>query len=228
MTTAIITTCMGRLAHLKQALASFVEHTPFPIYVVDMECPDGAGRYALETYPSRARIVNVKARREPNSETPLFHKTAALNAGANQAEVDGAKTLVFLDADVIIRKEFQNHVSQVRERFLIASAKTPHLTGLLALPTRMFRRSGAFNERFCSYGCEDLELRVRLLKQGYDFSELPPGLALSLTHADALRVEHYAEKDVIQSGKQNLALLMRLHRLQDIGTNPKLRRLLAG
>ncbi len=227
-THAIIITSMGRLEHLKICLPTVIEHTKSaPIYVVDMECPDQSGSWAQSTYPERVRAIFTKARHA--GEEKFFHKTRALNQGANHAEVDGAKVLVFLDADTRVQPGFWGAVQNPGRRFIIASSKTPRLTGFIALETRVFRRNGAFNERIVNYGAEDLDLRVRLFFNNVDYAELRPGLLLSLQHPDELRTRHLEEKDTRLSGKANLDFIARQHpKMAQHANDQRFKRLLAG
>jgi hypothetical protein len=225
---AIIITSMGRVEHLKVCLPTVIEHTKdAPIYIVDMECPDRSGEWAQRTYPERVRAVFTKARHV--GEEKFFHKTRALNQGANQAEIDGAKVLVFLDADTRVQQGFWGAVQHPGKRFIIASSRTPRLCGFIALETRTFRRNGAFNERILHYGAEDLELRVRLFFNNVDYTELRPGLLLSLQHPDELRTRHLEEKDTLLSGKNNLEFIAKqFPKMAQHANDQRFKRLLAG
>jgi hypothetical protein len=57
---AIITTCKGRLAFLKQTLPLMVA-TGFPVTVVDYDCPEGTGDWVAANFPD-VNLVRVKDR----------------------------------------------------------------------------------------------------------------------------------------------------------------------
>lgn len=225
---AIIITTMGRLEHVKVCLPTVIANTKdAPVYIVDMECPDKTGEWAQHTYPERVRVVRVKARREGDKK--YFHKTRAMNQGANNAEVDGAKVLVFLDADTLVQPGFWGAVQSPNKRFIIASQKTPRLTGFIALETRTFRRNGAFNEKIVDYGGEDLDLRVRLFFANVDYTELRPGLLLSLQHPDELRTRFLPTTDTKAAGKANLEYIARQYpQMANHAHDMRFKRLLAG
>ena len=71
---SIVTTCMGRLAQLRQTLGPMLaQDGGVPVVVVDYSCPDGAGDW-VEANPPRARLVRVPGRAR-------FNASAARNIG---------------------------------------------------------------------------------------------------------------------------------------------------
>lgn len=181
---------MGRLSHLRRTLPTWVEHTSpdTHIYVVDQECPDGAGAWAASEYPGRVTAVASKALHSPSGRA-LFHKSAAQNAGARAARE--ADVLAFLDADTRVMAGFGN-VADRRREFTIAEQTDKDLTGLLIVQTSSFFKAGGFDEAFTEYGSLDIALRLRLygLERCYRF--LPRRFAAAIHHGDDLRLRNHS------------------------------------
>jgi len=79
-TFSIITTCKGRLDHLKESLPAMVAQGAKEVIVVDYSCPDGTGDYVAVTYPD-VRLVRVEGEQH-------FSNWKARNAGAEVATGD--------------------------------------------------------------------------------------------------------------------------------------------
>jgi hypothetical protein len=129
---------------------------------------------------------------------------------------------VLLDADTICRPGLGAWLAPrlAPDRFWIAGLaadgwEMAALVGFLALPAAVFQRSGGLDEEFRDWGAEDLEYRLRLhLGLGLDYGEVPVDFFQGLAHDDALRVEHYAIKDIERSHLRNQVYLARKLRRQ--------------
>ena len=88
-TIALITTCKGRLHHLRETLPLMASQGADEIVVVDYGCPDGAGDWVEREFPG-VRVVRV-------DDDPGFCLPRARNAGARASS---ARWLAFVDADV--------------------------------------------------------------------------------------------------------------------------------
>lgn len=171
---------MGRLAHLKETFAAF----PKPCVVVDYSCPDRSGDWAEE---QGAAVVRIPG------ETH-FHKTRALNAGAQRAIELGATQLAFLDADTIVNPGFVDYV-RGKTTSLICHPWHPPLVGVLITPTEDFLRVKGYDEGYRGWGCEDLDMRLRLHLSGSVFEYLPSTDLSSIQHNDELRTQNYVVKN---------------------------------
>ncbi len=91
-----VTTCMGRLAALKQTLGPMLDQPGSSgVVVVDYSCPDGAGAWVEASYP-RARVVRMPGRSR-------FNASAARNIGARHSDADW---ICFVDSDVVLDPGF--------------------------------------------------------------------------------------------------------------------------
>jgi glycosyltransferase involved in cell wall biosynthesis len=112
-----ITTCKGRLEHLKQSLPALMA-TGMEVIVVDYDCPDQAGAWVQANWP-QARVVAV-------SDRPRFNRSAARNLGAAAAT---GEWLVFLDSDAIAAPAFVSAVEPLLKAgvFLLPNPGPPDL-----------------------------------------------------------------------------------------------------
>ena len=58
---SIVTTCKGRLHHLRRSLPRFLAQPNTEVIVVDYDCPDGTSDVVAREFPA-ARVVAVKDR----------------------------------------------------------------------------------------------------------------------------------------------------------------------
>lgn len=171
---------MGRLAHLKESLPTF----PMPCCVVDFSCPDSSGDWAEAQGAVVVRVPGLQH----------FHKTRALNMGADRAIRLGAKRLCFLDADTLVRPGFTD-LALSASSSLIVPPGNPNLVGVLVTPVESFLKVGGYDEGYRGWGCEDLDMRLRLHLAGSVFGHIPVELLSSIPHGDALRTRNYAVKN---------------------------------
>jgi hypothetical protein len=195
---------MGRLSFVKHTAAAILERagTGSLCYcLVDFSCPDQCGAWLESTYPQLIARGDARVVRVP--DRAYFHKTAALNLGADAALQAGARALCFSDADTLVLPAAVDAVaaSVAPGRFLVidrrpGGASVPSLTGLLGVAAADFRRAGGFDEAFEDWGAEDLEMRLRLhLVHGLEPVFLPADLFAPLDHGNWLRTRFHRERD---------------------------------
>jgi glycosyltransferase involved in cell wall biosynthesis len=88
-TIAFVTTCKGRLHHLKETLPLMAAQNPDELIVVDYSCPQGTGAWVEANFP-QAKVVRVEGQDD-------FNPSRARNAGAAVAT---SEWLFFVDADI--------------------------------------------------------------------------------------------------------------------------------
>src|SRR5665213_3378936 len=91
---SLVTTCKGRLEHLRFTLPYMLALGDCEVIVVDYDCPDHAGDWVRATHPG-VRVVQV-------ADQPLFNLAHARNLGIDAAR---APWLMIVDADVIVAPE---------------------------------------------------------------------------------------------------------------------------
>jgi glycosyltransferase involved in cell wall biosynthesis len=198
-TFSIITTCKGRLDHLKASLPKTAAQAAQEVIVVDFSCPQGTGEWVAEHFPS-VRVVSVKGERH-------FSNWKARNAGAAAATSD---VLVFVDADTILAEGAIDWLSKSfpqraygffdRQTSRSFNRKGPRLAanqlkGFHVIPAEAFRRLGGYDEVLEGYAAgadTDLEDRLSLIK--LDRHLLDASMIESVIEHDAAsRTEHHAE-----------------------------------
>lgn len=209
----IVITCMGRLRHLQQTLSAALRNTNFGVCLVDYSCPEQSGDWAEQTFSAEVASQRLLVERVPG-ETE-FHKTRALNIGARRAIAAAATHLCFVDADTYVLPGFSEWLlAELDGQSMFIAGLSPEgrevaeLYGLLALPADLFERSGGYDEGFQGWGCEDLEMRLRLLLRfEAKLREVPPQHLAFLQHPFALRSRHYTEQRWSISNGKNLERL---------------------
>lgn len=194
---AAVITCMGRLRHLRRSLPALLERSSMPVVLVDYSCPDGCGEWAeaevlKHPHPLGMRlfVVSVPGQRH-------FNKCAALNHGLREAARQWPGWLLVLDADTIIGPGLEawlrDNVLRGSFCFMQGHQARRDLSGLVAMHSSDYQRSGGYDEGFNGWGCEDWDMRCRLhFGHGLPFRDIPWQLAEPIAHSDAERSEHYA------------------------------------
>jgi len=181
-----ITTCMGRLAHLRETLPAAAAQPGASHVVVDYSCPEGSGDWVTREFP-HVKVVRVTGKAH-------FHISAARNAGAAAAD---APWLFFRDADVGVAPSFNSIVlpmlregGHYRSRLKAAGP----LSGALICSRVDFDQIGGYDEVMKGWGYEDSDLYLRLRAAGSEARLFPEELLLPLDHDNATRVAHYEVK----------------------------------
>ncbi|RTL56985.1 MAG: glycosyltransferase [Rhodocyclaceae bacterium] len=179
---SFITTCKGRLAHLKETLpllaAQGGEHE---VIVVDYDCPQGAAAWVAENFPT-VRVV-----RESNA--PEFKAGRARNLGAAVAR---QPWLMFVDADVRLPPAFGNYIQPALApgRYLRAAPTQADTYGTCLVAKQDFERQGGYDEVLRGWSSEDDDLYSRLERYGgCTLATFPGALLTALVHDDALRMQ---------------------------------------
>lgn len=194
---SIITTCMGRLDHLKESLPAMLAQPDCEVIVVDWSCPQGTGDYVAEHFPA-ARVVRVEGK-----ET--FSNWAARNAGA--AEAKGA-VLIFCDADTVLRPNalewigkrlkagmFGHFDRQSTLKFNTTRLRLGfnQLRGFHAVPAQAFRKFGGYDDVLQGYAAgADTDLETRMVIFGFKRLVLDPELVERvIEHDNEDRFRHH-------------------------------------
>lgn len=198
-TFSIITTCKGRLEHLKQSLPKMVAQKANEVVVVDYSCPDGTGEFVGTNFPG-VRVVSVTGEAH-------FSNWKARNAGAAHASSD---MLVFIDADTILADTAIDWLSKnvPAQSYGFFDRKTSQsfnqsgprlasnqLKGFHVIPADAFRRVGGYDEVLEGYAAgADTDLEERLLSNRLVRHPLDASIILSVIEHDAAsRIRHHAQ-----------------------------------
>lgn len=181
-----ITTCKGRLHHLKQTLPRVVGQPGVSCVVVDYTCPDNTTDWVVANFP-QVRVVRVAG------ETG-FSAPRARNLGAQVAD---AAWLAFFDADILWSPELATTVlPQLRPgHFYRAQPVTLQTWGSVICHRQDFEAIGGYDEAFTGWGGEDDDLLARLSMRGLISARFPASLVGEIPHDDDARVRFYDIKN---------------------------------
>jgi glycosyltransferase involved in cell wall biosynthesis len=183
---AVVTTCKGRLEHVRRTLPTLTALADCAVVLVDYDCPDGVGAWVRQAHPE-VKVVEVR-------ERPLFNLSEARNLGAAAAD---APWLLFLDADTLAAPDLTAQLSPLLEPgvFLQPDPRPPDLWGALAVSRADFDAVGGYDEVFEGWGAEDVDMVVRLQIAGRRHRSFPGALLAGLPHGDDQRTRFHAIRD---------------------------------
>jgi hypothetical protein len=181
-----ITTCRGRLAHLREALPTFVAQPDTAVVVVDYGCPDGTGDWIQSHFPK------VEVVRSP--ESTRFEGGRARNLGAAAVYTPW---ICFVDADTRMDPTFSERLKSLLAPgcFYRAEPRNPSTWGLAVCEKADFDDIGGYDEVIQGWGKDDEDLYARLVMAGVRYIGFPGELVQAMKHSDAERVAHYDVKD---------------------------------
>ncbi|GAB2178954.1 glycosyltransferase family 2 protein [Dongia sp. agr-C8] len=214
---SIVTTCKGRLHHLKESLPRFLKQRDTEVIVVDYDCPDGTGDYVRRVHPE-AKVVAV-------ADAPIFNISHARNLGAEAATGDW---LAFLDADVMVAPNMlQRIATTLKLQGIKPQARTYYRfkSGMLSLfGSCLVRREDflavqGYDTVIQGYGGEDNDLYARLERNKVARGSLDGKLIETcLDHGQEERVQFFKRKSVPDSIRINTAYrVVKLALLQQYG-----------
>ena len=183
---SFVTTCKGRLEHLRQTLPRMVMQPDAECIVVDYDCPDGAADWVHANYPE-VKVVRVH-------DAPQFHKTHAENLGAAEAT---APWLCLIDADIVVDQAFISRLAPllVSGSYLRPAPLDWNAYGSFVCAKKDFDAIEGYDEVIESSGCMDDDLYCRLEISGIRPATFPGELFVGIPHDDTIRTQHYEIKD---------------------------------
>ena len=185
-TLCYITTCKGRLAHLKQTLPLVVDQPEVSCVVVDYDCPDNTADWVVANFP---QVTVLRVTGEAG-----FNAARARNLGARAAN---APWLAFFDADILWSPQLAATVIPRLEvgHFYRADPLTLQSWGSIICHRQDFAEIGGYDEAFAGWGGEDDDLLARLAMLGRVSKGFPAFLVDEISHADDARVRFHEVKD---------------------------------
>jgi glycosyltransferase involved in cell wall biosynthesis len=181
-----VTTCRGRLPHLRETLPTLVGQPDSAVVVVDYSCPDGSGDWVEASFP-QVEVVR-------SASNPLFELTRARNLGAASVR---SPWICFIDADTRVDASFGERLRPLLAPgyFYRAEPRTPDIWGTTVCATEDFLDIGGYDEVIQGWGRDDEDFYARLIMAGVRSAGFPGELIEALEHSDTERVEHYDIKD---------------------------------
>jgi hypothetical protein len=209
-----ITTCKGRLAHLKQTLPRVAGQPGLSCVVVDYSCPQGTAGWVEANFP-QVRVVRVEGESG-------FNLSRARNLGAQAAD---APWLGFFDADILLDPGFASVVAPqlVPGRFFRPHPVTIQTWGSIICHRDDFAAVGGYDEAYVGWGGEDDDLIAVLALAGRQAAGFPAALLSEIPHSDQERTLYFDIKDRrVQSRINQIYLQIKLDLARLMGRSPLL------
>lgn len=203
---SVITTCKGRLHHLKETLPCMTSDEHAEVIVVDYDCPQGTYDWVKTTYRERVKLVKF-------SDRPKFNASIARNAGA---KVASCEVLIFIDADIIAHENSLRSMAAMcnTETYVTISQGTEakeknnkQTTGTVAIHRTNFDKVEGYDEVFDSWGGEDSDIYNKLYEICVKNAKIPADGFSSIDHSNTDRLKFHDEKNLKKSAKQTQILV---------------------
>ncbi len=200
---SIVTTCKGRLEHLRQSLPIFLAQKDAEVIVVDYDCPQKTRDVVSRDFPA-AEVVAV-------DDAPLFNLARARNLGAAAATGDW---IAFIDADILLVPDFAVRIAPLMEagrfhHFKITSKETVSAHGSCLVRKADYAAIEGYDEVVDGYGAEDQDFYFRLTLIGLKEQALDFGLIAKIVHHDnAARVAFGRHGSLLRHQRINSAYLL--------------------
>lgn len=196
MKVSVIIPCKNRLDHLKQSLPLVFNqtHEDLEVIVVDYNCPQKSGEWALENF--ECRVLNCAV--GPNE----WSLSAARNAGFKYST---GEVILFLDADALLTDiEFiEKHLNHCVDGSFICGWGYHFGTGCCMVRRTAFEAVKGYNEYISSYGYEDIDLYDRLQNNVANEKRVWMGGIENINHSDDIRNEYHGCEDIWKTNDNN-------------------------
>jgi glycosyltransferase involved in cell wall biosynthesis len=206
---SFITTCKGRLAHLKETLPALVSQDDSEVIVVDYDCPDGTAQWLGDNYP-QCTVVAV-------GDKPTFNLSDARNHGLRAAR---GRWLFFVDADVVLSHDI---AARLREQlsdqhfYLLANFRNQGAYGSVLVARSAVDKIGEWDSQYVGYGGEDYDFFRRLTYTGLSMAFLKTEPVRMVPHSREERTRFYtvSKRQSLATAKMYFAAktdLLKMHR----------------
>ncbi|MBK8118115.1 MAG: hypothetical protein IPK39_01915 [Sulfuritalea sp.] len=207
---SLITTCKGRLHHLRETLPLMVMQAQCGMHCRRLWLSAGTAQWVAANFP-QVTVVRI-------NDDPLFNQCRARNLGAIAAETS---LFCFVDADIMLAPEFAFCIGRecAERTFLRARPVTMETWGTFACRREDFWRVGGYDEVYEGWGGSPEDLYLRLAAAGCSEKQFPGSLIASIPHGDDGRTAHYANKNRWWQHRINsLYLIAKLDLMKLLGT----------
>jgi hypothetical protein len=225
---AHVTTCKGRLDHLKKTLPkNLTDDYPNAVYVVlDYDSQDDLIHWANRFHKADLDIGRLVIYTYRNGHMP-FHISHAKNMASRCGILEGADVLVTMDADNYGGPGFSQYIANafinpgwLRPGIFMCPnyaliKSLPHgalrpargYAGRLAIWTSTFIKMGGYDEAFATWGREDICLNFRLQRSGYAMRYIPNEYLNAINHNAEVRFKEYPEAQALYENGDQVDIL---------------------
>lgn len=201
---SIITTCKGRLEHLKQSYRRLCQtmsgdrHVEYVL--VDYDDPDKSGEWLMSQDPPK--WLSLTVHRLENH--PIFNVAHARNVGAVNSL---ANFLFFMDADCLLTEEWTAEAilpvlrGYARYSHVHLSPKATEKFGAFCVTRAAYEAVNGYDEAFNNWGHEDDDMYDRVGEKYSPHVVVDPDKIEVIRHGNDLRVQFYEDKRIASYGK---------------------------
>ena len=210
MTVSLLTTCMGRLHHLRRTLLPNLAACELPdteVLVLDYGSRDGLRNW-IETDDPVRRFVGRRLTIVRMVEPPtLWRANHAKNVAALCARGD---VVVNVDADNFVGAGFDRTARDLLSTggaiAVPGRSRARCAAGRIGLRLVDFVELGGYDEEMKNWGYTDADLRVRANRSGLESRAWPDAKgSATISHDDDERLEHGDASNKSESYKANVA-----------------------
>ncbi|MBI1389933.1 MAG: glycosyltransferase [bacterium] len=202
---SIITTCKGRLHHLRATLPNMLSQQcdfPYEVIVVDYGCPDNTFDWCVQLNDSRLLVIRVE------DDVAEFNLSRARNCGATHA---AGRILAFVDADVFISSNWLSVVCDQLRNHGLATVKYVarngwECCGSCAVRADVYHAVRGYDEAFHGWGSEDNDF-YRRCSRVTTTGNYNPQWVMAIRHDHADRHRYYGTADIWASNTANARLM---------------------
>lgn len=196
MKVSVIIPCKNRLEHLKQSLPLVFKqtHEDLEVIVVDYNCPQKSGEWAMENFDCRIFNCNVG----PDE----WSLSAARNAGFKVSKGD---VVLFLDADALLidANFISNHLKILVEGSFICGWGAGIATGCMMCYRTAFEAVNGYNELIQSWGAEDIKIYQAFEKDLCIERRVWVSGIENINHGDDMRNYYHGNRPPLETNEEN-------------------------
>ena len=182
-----VTTCRGRLHHLKRSLPLMIADRPDEVIVVDHDCPQGTADW-VEANHQGVKVIRIR-------DGAPFHLARARNAGLAESRAD---IICVIDADILVSPGFVAWIRSAARRHGFfrhagdaAGRRDRETWGPMVCPRALLLEAGLYDEVYEGWGGEDDEIYYRLRSRGSVEGFFPFAFIEAIHHGDDERFASY-------------------------------------
>lgn len=206
-----ITTCKGRLDHIKLTLRKNITNNPGATFVLLGYNDKELAKYIYENFEEE--IDNGSLVFYQFKEDVSFQMSHAKNMVARCAILEGADIIVTTDADNYTGNCFNQFITEKMKEGVFLCPDFPKIkslphgknrpqrgyAGRLVINAHDFIKMGGYNETFTTWRGEDIDMITRLQHLGYTMEFIDNKFLEAIPHSAEIRFKEYPHAQVYET-----------------------------